>query len=427
MGRSIHRLTALAVERASKNAKKGKRQISDGGCLWLTITPPAAASWIFRYAAPLPFTDKNGKAKPAGEQRHMGLGSYPTISLAAARDLAAGLRKLRAEGKDPLAERASLRAANALEAAKAITFKTACDEYIAAHKVKWGDRHLEQWENSLRDYAFPILGAIAVAAIDVTLVKQILQPIWYAKTATASRLRGRLECVLDWAKVSGYRTGENPARWKGHLENIFPAESKVKQVDHHAAMPYAALPAFMTELEAEGSLAAEALQLTILTAARSDETIQAPWPEFDLDAALWTIPAGRMKGGKEHTVPLSKAALALLQARYEATGGNGYVFPGNARGGQIARNSMRQLMETMGADFDVHGFRSTFRDWAGEQTAFPGELAERALAHVIKNKTEAAYNRTTLLEKRRLLMEAWAEHCTRGTAVAAVVRIRTAA
>jgi len=326
-------------------------------------------------------------------------------------------------GSDPLQERERIAAERRAEAARAITFKQSAELYIEAHRAGWKNaKHAAQWGSTLATYAYPTIGALPVAAVDVALVHKVLEPIWTKKPETASRLRGRIESILDWATTRGYRTGENPARWRGHLENLFPARSKVRQVQHHAALPYPELPAFMAKLEQQPGEGARALRFAIFTATRTAEVIGAKWPEIDLKARVWTIPAERMKAKREHRVPLSAPAVALLE---EIGRGEGFVFPGASKGKPLSNMAMLATLRRMGrADLTAHGFRSSFRDWAAEQTGFPSEVAEAALAHVVGDKVEAAYRRGDLFEKRKTMMEAWARYCTTPEQPADIVPLR---
>jgi len=339
----------------------------------------------------------------------MGLGPLHTVSLAEARTKARECRQLRLSGIDPLEARKAEKTAAQIRAATVVTFKQCAERYIAAHKAGWGNvRHLDQWKRSLAAYVYPFFGELPVQAIDVGLVMKALEPIWTAKPETASRVRGRAESILDWATARGYRQSENPARWKGHLENLLPKKSKVSRIKHHEALPYPELPDFMAALRQHDEIEGRALAFTILTAARTNEVIGAHPIEIDFDKRVWTVPASRMKAGVEHRLPLSDDALALLRAAANTQGGApaGRLFP-------IAPTAMlkflRRRLKRKG--ITVHGFRSSFRDWAAEQTSFRREDVERALAHTIENRTEAAYNRADLLERRRPLMEAWAAYC----------------
>jgi integrase len=298
-----------------------------------------------------------------------------------------------------------------------MTFRQCAEAYIKAQATGWKNpKHAAQWPSTLGAYVYPIFGALAVQAVDVGLVMKALEPIWTEKPETASRVRGRIEAVLDWATASKYRKGENPARWKGHLENLLPKKSKVRRVEHHAALPYAELGAFMADLRQREGTAARALEFAILTAARTGEVIGATWDEVDFEARLWTIPGDRMKAGREHRVPLGEAALSILRPLYEVRTGD-RVFP-------ISNMAMLMLLRRMGqADLTAHGFRSTFSDWCAEQTSFPSEVREMALAHVVGDKVEAAYRRGDLFEKRRQLSEAWAAFCDSPTRIGKVESI----
>ena len=409
MARQIHRLSAAKV----KNAKPGMH--ADGGGLYLQASlgtdGTISKSWIFRFAT-------------AGRERHMGLGSFADIGLAEARQKAADARKLKGQGIDPLkARRESKAAATAVNAKQSITFDACCDAYIAAHRSGWRNvKHAAQWSNTLATYVSPVFGSASVRDVDTGLVMQVLEPMWNAKPETASRVRGRIESVLDWAKVRGYRDGENPARWRGHLDQLLPRRSKVQKVKHHAALPYDELPAFLTRLRKREGVAARALEFTILTAARTGETIGATSGEIDRKHGMWVIPATRMKAAKEHRVPLADQALAIVDELALLRDESEYLFPGLR--GAVGSRGMLKLLERMGSDITVHGFRSTFRDWAAERTNFPSEVVETALAHAVGNKVEAAYRRSDLFEKRRRLMDAWAEFCAHGKTTADVVPLR---
>jgi integrase len=389
MARTAGRLTALKVARA-----KSPGMYADGGGLYLQITE-GGASWIYRYML-------NGRS------HEMGLGPLKLYGLSEARALAQDARRLRHQGIDPIEHRRTARAQQQLDAAKAVTFKECAERYIASHRAGWRHaKHVEQWESSLQRLAFPVIGALPVQAINTALVMNVIEAIWDEKPETASRVRGRIESILDWAKARGYRIGENPARWKGHLKNLLPPRSKVRRVEHYSAMPYDQLPALMVELRAQDGIVARALEFTILTAARVSEAVGARWSEISGD--VWTIPAERMKGGKAHRVPLSERAMDLLKALPR----NGdLIFPGPKLGRALNINAPRKLLIDMGHNVTVHGFRSSFRDWAAELTNFPSEVVEMALAHVVGNKVEAAYRRGDMFEKRRRLMQQWATFCT---------------
>lgn len=403
-------LSALTVARLKD---EGRHAVGGAPGLHLRIVGDSRA-WVLRIKI--------------GAKRHdIGLGPYPEVSLADARETARLHRKKVRDGENPLAEKRRARAALRLEAATAKTFKDCAEAYVDAHKAGWrNEKHVKQWSASLKSYAYPKIGALPVATIDTGLVLDVLRPIWADKTETASRLRGRIENILDWAKVSGYREGENPARWRGHLDKLLPARSKVRKIVHHAALPYAEIGAFMGELRAREGVSARALEFAILTAARSNEVRGATWGEMDLANGLWIISAERMKAGKEHRVPLAKAAIALLKTlpRIEGTD---HVFPA-PRGGALSDMALTAVLKRMDrSDLTQHGFRSTFRDWAGETTSYPREVIEHALAHQLKDKAEAAYQRGDLLAKRSRLMADWAKFCAvtwnKGANVIAMKRV----
>lgn len=373
----------------------------DGAGLSLKVTTGGSKSWIFRYML-------------AGKAHWMGLGSYPDVGLADAREKAAELRKLTRQGIDPLGERRKETAVIRAALAKTITFDTAAEKFIDAHKDGWrNEKHIEQWRSTLKAYASPTIGRLDVSLIDTAHIMTILEKddFWKTKPETASRVRGRIESVLDWATARKYRAGENPARWKGHLDKLLPARTKVKRVEHHAALPWPEIGAFMEKLRDQAGIAARAVEFAILTAARSGEVRGATWDEIDFDAGQWIIPAERMKAKKEHRVALSSKALAVLKAQKEASP-LGLVFPGMKEGKPLSDMSLTAVLRRMERhDITVHGFRSTFRDWAAESTAYPSEMVEMALAHTIGNKVEAAYRRGDMLEKRRRLMQDWCDFC----------------
>jgi integrase len=405
VARPEKRLTARAVETIKKPGLH-----ADGAGLYLHVSKNGARSWIFRW-------------RHDGRLRDMGLGPVNTISLAEARDKALACRKLKYDDRDPIEERRAQRQAAKLDSAQAMSFRDCAKAYIAAHQAGWRNpKHAAQWPSTLATYVHPVFGELPVQTIDVGLVMKVLEqnvagegeqtaPLWTAKPETASRVRGRIESVLDWATARGYRQGENPARWRGHLENLLPKKSKVRRVEHHAALPYCDLGAFMAELRGQEGVAARALEFAILTAARTGEVIGATWAEIDLEGRLWTVPPERMKAGREHRVPLGEPALAILRAMAEVRTGK-YVFPGARDNRPLSNMSMLMLLRRMGRDvLTTHGFRSTFSDWCAEQTAFPSEVREMALAHVVGDKVEAAYRRGDLFHKRRQLSEAWARYC----------------
>ncbi len=399
MARTDRRLSAIGAARLTKPG-----MYADGNGLYLRVGPTGAKSWVFRFRY--------------GTKRHdMGLGTMPPITLAEARGKGDAARRLLIDGKNPLHERRQ-------ERASTILFRDAASQYIAAHAAGWkNEKHRWQWGHTLETLAFPVIGDLAVSAVNQEHVLKILEPIWLEKNETASRLRGRIESVLDWARVKGFRTGDNPARWKGHLDQLLPRPSKVQEKRHYPALPYAQAPEFMRALREQGGVAAVALRFQILNANRSGEVLGARWQELDLDAGQWTIPASRMKAKSQHVIPLSEAALAILKA---LTPTSEFVFP-NAKGGKLSDTAMVMLVRRMHAH-DVaagrpgfldpkrgelivpHGFRSTFKDWAAEATTFPNEVTEMALAHTVGSAVEAAYRRGNLLEKRRELMTAWADY-----------------
>lgn len=351
-------------------------------------------SWLFRYATP----DKKG--------HWLGLGSALDVTLAEARDKARDCRRAILDGRDPLAERCQVK-----ETSIARPFRDVAALYIAAHEAEWKNPvHRKQWGSTLDAYVFPAMGDKAVATIDTSDVLKALEPIWHDKPETATRVRGRIESVLDFAAAKGWRAGENPARWKGHLRNLLPARAVLSRKVHHAAEPWATVAGFVASLREQGGTAARALEFTILTTARTGEAIGATWGEIDLKAKAWTIPAERMKAGVSHRVALSDPAVAIL-ALLKPLGGD-YVFPGGKVDKPLSNMAMLALLGRMGrSDLTVHGFRSTFRDWVAEGTSHPAELADAALAHTVRDKVVAAYQRGDLFEKRRALMADWANHC----------------
>lgn len=389
-------LTPLTV----KNAKPGRH--ADGGGLHLLVKESGARSWVYRFML-------NGKSRDVGVGPATGADA---VTLADARDKAAALRLKVKAGIDPIEER-DREAAQARAAAQAakiagITFKAAAEAYIAANEDGWRNpKHRQQWTNTLATYVYPVIGDLPVAEVDTAHVLAILEPIWKTKAETASRIRGRIETVLDSAKARGHRSGENPARWRGHIALILPPRTKLAR-GHHKAMPYDAVPEFMERLRTREAMAALALEFTILTAARTGETIGADWSEVDLENAIWTIPAERMKAGRPHRVPLSPRAVEILKTVQPL--GSRWLFPSD-RGGKLSGMAMSMLLRRMKVDATVHGFRSAFRDWSAESTGYAHEVCEMALAHVIGNKAEAAYRRGDLFEKRRKLMDEWARFC----------------
>ena len=402
MTRHIGRLTALFVKK-----HKTPGMFGDGGNLYLQITNANARSWIFRYGGGV-----SSKGKPLS--RELGLGSAFNVTLEEARDAAYEYRKLLQQGIDPLDTRHARKALTRLEAAKAVTFAKCAEGYFQAHSPGWKPKYAALWSSSMAQHILPTLGSLPVTAIDTAAILRALTPIWTTKPETATKLRSRIEAVLDQARVLGHRDGDNPARWRGHLDKLLAAPGKVRRVEHRPAMPYASIPAFMAQLRARDGIEARALEFCILTAARSAEVLGARRQEFNLDNATWTIPAERMKGSTEHRLPLSPAALQIVSVKSDSK----LVFDVGDQSGRALYKELKRL----GIDASVHGFRSTFRDWAAEQTTFPNHVIEQALAHSI-GKVEAAYRRSDLLEQRRALMESWARYCD-GTSDAAVVPLR---
>lgn len=389
---------------AQKVAKAKPGRYGDGAGLYLLVRSPEAKFWVLRYVRD-------------GRMREMGLGpaaGRAAVTLSEARGKASVLFKAVRDGRDPLADRKAERAARLLESAKAITFAECAAQYIAAQEAAWkNDKHRQQWENTLATYAEPEIGSLAVQAVDTGLVLKVLEPIWTEKPETASRLRGRLEAILDWAGARGYRNGENPARWKGHLDKLLADKSRVRRVKHHAALPYDEVASFLTELRRQEGTAARLLEFTILTCTRTGEALGTRWSEVDLGRSLWVIPPERMKAGREHRVPLSGRAVAILNEMDPLRHEEGdFVFPGGQLGKPLSNMAMLSVLRRMKRDdITVHGFRSSFRDWAAEQTNWPNEVVEMALAHAVGNKVEAAYRRGDMFEKRRRLMDAWTEFC----------------
>ncbi len=383
MSKQLHKLSARAVATLSKPGRH-----SDGGGLYLNLTGSSARSWVFMW-------------KVAGRRREIGLGSLRGVSLAKARDRAAEARRLLAEGLDPLAARTKPRT---------ITFGEAADALIESMSPSWrNEKHRAQWRMTLTAYCGPIR-TIPVADVTTEDVLRVLRPVWAKKSETGSRLRGRIERVLDFAKAKGTRSGENPARWRGHLDAVLPRRHKLTR-GHHKAMPFDEVPQFVDRLCGMEGVAPRALEFLILTAGRTGEVLGAKWEEIDLVNRTWTVPRTRMKAGREHRVPLTDRALAILADLQEIQSCE-YVFPGLKRGRPLSNMALEAVLRRMKVEATVHGFRSAFRDWAGERTHFPREIAEAALAHLVGDAVERAYRRGDALEKRRELMDAWATHCT---------------
>jgi integrase len=439
---TINRLS----DRRVKTAQAGMHP--DGGGLYLRVTegkqkdgiPALNRYWLFRY-----------KQRGTRQDRQLGIGSLDTVTLAAARTAARQCRQQLLAGIDPKDQRDAQRASQAVAKARAMTFDECRDAYIASHQAGWRNAvHRQQWHATLRDHVTPIFGHLPVASVDTGLVLKVLESIWTVKPETASRVRGRIEAILDWARVRGYRDGQNPALWKGHLDHLLPRKSKVAKVKHQPALSYARVAEFMRDLNMRNGTAAMALRFMVLTAARAGEVFGMRWDEVDVTAKLWTIPPDRMKGGRQHRVPLSDPALAILREMMPGDNvrdiGKRYVFPGAKPGRPLSNMAMLELirrincertidglpgwMDPEGRDVVPHGFRSTFKDWATDWSpspaeiveaakrgeiveAFPRDLVEVALAHALDSKTEEAYRRTEMIEKRRRLMSKWADYCAR--------------
>ncbi len=392
----------------------------DGGNLYLQVsesvrkdaTVVITKSWLFRYSR-------------FGKDTWLGLGPFPDVSLSAARDLATAERKKKRQGIDPLTDKQTRQRAVRVAHDNMMTFAECADKYVDAQEPGWSNpKHVAQWRSTLKNIAGPVFGHLPIGQVDTALVLRCLEPVWNKKTETANRLRGRIESVLDWATVRGYRKGDNPARWRGHLDMLLPKPGKVAKVTHHPALSYPDIGEFMRQLRSDLGTAPRALEFTILTAARTSEVILAQWSEFDLDQNTWTVPAERMKARREHRVPLSKAAIAALKPSHAS---DSFVFPGHKRDSHLSNGAMLQVLKRLGrSDITVHGFRSTFRDWCAESTNYPADVAEMALAHTLRDKTEAAYRRGDLFEKRNRLMSDWAKFCDRIQKKAPVARIRRA-
>jgi len=399
----LHKLTQADLRRTTPGL------YADGGNLYLQVAvngDSVARSWIFRFAID-------------GKRREMGLGAVHTFGLKDARAKAAELRKLVYEGRDPIAERDAQRAALAAASAKRRTFDECVASYSRAHSPKWSAKHAYQWGSAMTRFASPVLGKLPVDIIDVSFVVRVLEPIWHERPEVASRLRGAIESVLAWATVRQFRSGDNPARWTNHLEELLPSRREILPVEHFAALAYRDVPGLIAKLRERSGIVERALEFLILTASRSGEVLGARWDEIGLAERVWTVPAERMKSRREHRVPLCDRALAILN-EMKLYRRNGFVFPSERRE-NLGESPMRELLKRLGYKATIHGMRSTFRDWAGEQTNFAREVCEAALAHAIGNKVEQAYRRGDALEKRRRLMEAWADFCSRPVAQGATI------
>jgi len=411
--RTLNRLTNKFVE-----TNRAAGMYADGGSLYLRVAEGGSKQWVFRYAA-------NGRL------RDMGLGAVAPrgFTLAQAREKAREARLLRLEGIDPIAHNRARKAALRAADANAMTFRQCAEGFIRDNEKEWTNAaHRQQWISTLATYVYPILGDLPVSAIDTPLVLRVVKPLWGHKTETASRVRGRIEAILGWATVHHYRSGDNPARWQGLLEHALPAKAKIAKTEHHAALPYAEVAGFMAKLRQDTSAAARCLEFIVLTGVRLAEATGAAWSEIDFEARTWVIPPSRMKGGREHRVPLSDAAITVLEAM-RAVRMSDFVFPGMRHGQPVGPRTIQDLVKNLGGEITVHGFRSSFRDWAAERTSFPREVAEMALAHAIPDAVEAAYRRGDLFEKRQKLMAAWAAYCakveTDAGKVVALARART--
>jgi integrase len=394
-------LTALEV---AKLTTPGKHK--DGGGLWLQVTTGKAGlakkSWLWRFVSPV-----------TGKERSMGLGSYPRVTLAEARKAAHRMHVLVHGGTDPLEERARQKAA---ASAGKPTFDDCARGYIEAHEAAWSAKHRSQWANSLATHASSVFGSLPIESITTERVLEALKPIWTTRPETASRVRQRIERVIDAAKAQGLRLGENPARWRGHLDHLLAKPSKLR--GHFEAMPYTEVSSFMTRLGERGEIAAKALGFLILTACRTNEVLGARWEEIDWEARTWTIPARRAKAQREHRVPLSEPALAILQEMASLRTGEVIFRSFDKRSrGPLGPTALRLVLRRMGETCTTHGFRSAFRDWAGDCSHFPREIAEAALAHAVGGSTERAYRRLDALERRRALMASWGAYCGRGSNV----------
>jgi integrase len=397
MARQLNRLSVKRIE-----AMKRPGLFCDGGGLYVQVSPEQTKSWVFRYQI-------NHRS------RKMGLGEVGRISLNDARKAAYAAHLLVKDGRDPLEERNARKAAVAVERAKLTTFRECALGYIDANKDAWKNaKHASQWLSTLETYAFPVIGKLPVGAVDEGHLMKILGPIWRTKTETASRVRSRIEKILDRAKVMKLRTGDNPAKWTGHLDQLLPHRNQVAPVKHHAALPYKDLPAFMARLRQKASISARCLEFTILTAARTGESIGAKWSEVDFNERTWTVPAIRMKGRKgvarkDHAVPLGDSTLAILR---DMPREGDFIFPGAREGKGLSNMALAETLKEMDSPVTVHGFRSTFRDWTADCTEYPNELCEMALAHTVSEKTERAYRRGNMRQRRIRLMQDWCDFCS---------------
>lgn len=394
MPKKAAELTAIEVKNLSA---KGLHFVGGVAGLALQVLPTGGRTWVLR-------------VKVGAKRRDMGLGGFPDVTLAQAREAAREARAKVRQGIDPIEESKAARSALRATQAAALTFMQCAQFYIAAHEAGWKNaKHGQQWRNTLEMYAYPVIGSMLVRDVGLAHILAIVEPIWNTKTETASRVRNRVELVLDWATARAYRDGLNPARWRGHLDKLLPARSKAQKVEHHPALSVEAMPGFMVRLREANGMGARALEFAILTASRSGEVRGATWAEMNLETKVWTVPAARMKAGKEHRVPLSNRAVALLRSLPREVD-NELVFPA-PRSGQLSDMTLSAVLRRLEVPAVPHGFRSTFRDWAAERTNYPNEVCEMALAHSIGDKTEAAYRRGDLFTKRVNMMEAWSAYC----------------
>lgn len=395
----VNRLTARQVS----SLKQGFH--SDGQSLYLRVRPNGSRAWVFRFTQ-------------SGRTQEIGLGPTHSRSLAEARRVSAEMRALRAKGLDP---RLAIQTVGPDDAKK--TFKSCAEELIASKAPGWRNKkHAQQWRNTLRDYAFPVIGRLHPSDVTLSHIKTVLNPIWADKTETANRVRQRIEAVLDWACVHKLRSSDNPARWKGVLDKIYPAPNQIRQVRHHPSCPYSEAPGLVAQLRQSSNLSSRCLRLLILTATRSGEARGARWEEFDLEKKTWLIPAARTKAKREHLIPLSKDALELVKS-LPVIDNQTFLFP-NSKGGCLSDVGLSKALHEIMDDVTVHGFRSSFRQWAAEQTSFPESVCELALAHVNSNRTEAAYQRSDLFERRRELMEAWCGYLSARSEVVSIHKLR---
>lgn len=389
MARTRNRLTAVGV-----SGCKHPGYYADGGNLYLKVGQTGSKSWIFRFTR-------------EGRTRDAGLGAFPTVTLLRARERAEHCRQLVSNGVDPIEARLEGKKSQPPPAA---SFKACAESYLANQEAGWRNpKHRDQWKSTLKAYVYPLLGPLPIDAITTDHVLQVLEPIWSKKPETASRVRGRIEAVLNSAKARGLRNGENPAQWRGHLDHLLPSKGKIRRVKHHAAMAYKDVPAFMKGLRENTSISARCLEFVVLTCSRTGEALGARWSEIDLENKLWTVPAERMKAAKPHRVPLSSRTIAILK-EMKAIKRNEFVFPSWKPGRTLSQMTLAMLLRRMGHTVTVHGFRSSFRDWAAEETRFSREAAEMALAHSISDAVEAAYRRGDLFDQRRKLMRKWADY-----------------